>query len=141
MNDKEILGKRISEVRKSRGLKQTDLATKLRCSRQYISVIESGKHKTSRKTLHKIANILDCDENYLFDPSIKIPNMEEHILGMIHMAALANGYTDSIDNNTLFFDKNNKQIAINKDFLAKFCFTFTKSFEDCLNGFGEVKEK
>ena len=144
MNEKEIIGKRISEVRQSKGIKQTELAAKLGFSRQYLSVIELGKHKTSKKNLKKIADALGCDETYLTDVNTQIPNMQEHILKMVQMAALANGYTDSITNDKnyqkLIFTKKDKQVSINKDYLAKFCLNFTKSFEDCLEGFGEVKE-
>lgn len=140
MNEKEIIGKRISEVRQSKGIKQTELAAKLGYSRQYLSVIELGKHKTSKKNLKKIADALGCDETYLTDVNTQIPNMQEHILKMVQMAALANGYTDSITNDKMIFTKKDKQTSINKDYLAKFCLNFTKSFEICLEEFGEVKE-
>lgn len=143
MNEKEIIGKRISEVRQSKGIKQTELAAKLGYSRQYLSAIELGKHKTSKKNLKKIANALGCDETYLTDVNTQIPNMQEHILKMVQMAALTNGYKDDINKNNseeVTFVKQNKQISIDKDFLANFCLTFAKTFEDCLEGFGEVKE-
>ena len=157
MNEKEIIGKRISEVRQSKGIKQTELAAKLGYSRQYLSAIELGKSKAPKMSIRRIANILDCDEKYLTDINCLIPNEKNYkyefyinmdsdtqkVLEMVHMAAIINGYKDDINKNNsekVTFVKHNKQISIDKDFLANFCLTFAKNLENCLEGFGEVKE-
>ena len=52
------VGKRIAEIRKSKGISQFDLASKCNMEKPNISRIENGSAPTIR-TLHKIATALE----------------------------------------------------------------------------------
>ena len=59
--DMELLGKRITEKRKSRGLAQEMLATRLGCSVSYISKLECGAATCNVHRLAEMATIFGCD--------------------------------------------------------------------------------
>jgi len=61
------LSKRISDMRKSRGLTLEKLAYENDISKGNLSDIENGKRNPSLATLVKIANGLDCKVKDLFD--------------------------------------------------------------------------
>ncbi len=63
--DAQKVGKRIQEVRKSRGLTQEELAQQLDLSTKYISNIECGFKTPKLNTFVAIANALHCDANDL----------------------------------------------------------------------------
>lgn len=54
-----IIGNRVRELRKARGLSQDDLAAMTGLEHSYISYIESGKRNPTLKTLHRIAVSLE----------------------------------------------------------------------------------
>ena len=54
----KVLGKRISEIRKSNGLTQEDLAEKAGYSVEFISLVERGLNAPSVAGLAKIAKAL-----------------------------------------------------------------------------------
>lgn len=56
---KEILGKRIREIRKAKGLSQADLAQLLNMGVSSVSDIENCKRNVTIETVEKIANALD----------------------------------------------------------------------------------
>ena len=64
------LGRKISELRKSKGFKQKDLAIVLDCSLGNIGAIESGWANPPLDKLYKICVLFKCD---IFDiiPSVK----------------------------------------------------------------------
>lgn len=65
-NRYESIGKRIELARRSEGLTQSALATRLDYeSPTAISLIESGKRKIKVAELEKIADVLDCSIQYL----------------------------------------------------------------------------
>lgn len=58
MDDKKLLGKKIQEIRKSRGLTQERLAEIVEMEPNSISIIESGRNFPTLSNLVKIANAL-----------------------------------------------------------------------------------
>src|SRR4030042_1429436 len=67
---KVALAQRIAEIREETGLKQVDLAKKLKVSQQFISQIETGREKNlTIKTLLKIARSLGRDVRISFPKS------------------------------------------------------------------------
>ena len=67
MNNKELLGKRIKEIRKKCNYTQEMLAEKVNIDITTLSGIESGRHFPSLVTLEKIANVLNVALVTLFD--------------------------------------------------------------------------
>jgi transcriptional regulator with XRE-family HTH domain len=57
----KIVGKRVKEKRKAKGMNQTELALKVDLSRVSVTNIELGRQSTSLKTLILIADSLNCD--------------------------------------------------------------------------------
>jgi len=62
----KTFGKRIAQVRKSRGITQQELAEKVGMSVVAIAYIETGKRWARLGTLDKIANSLKVDIEELF---------------------------------------------------------------------------
>ena len=74
-----LIGNRIRELRKERGLRQEDME-KFGLSYKYYQRIESGKVNVTLKTLEKIANALGVDPAELFAvPLAKSPEVNEMI--------------------------------------------------------------
>lgn len=69
------LGKRIKELRKSRNLKQDDLANILEISRSQISNLENGRRSLNLTQLEKLCNLFKVDMSF-FGVN---PNTEETI--------------------------------------------------------------
>ena len=65
--DYELLGKRIKELCKSRGLTQEQLAEMANISFAFLGHIERGTRKLSVQTLLSIARALECSTDYLLD--------------------------------------------------------------------------
>lgn len=64
---KELLGARIKELRKRKGLTQEQLAEKVDLATRYISLIEVGRSSPSLETIENIANAFDVELKDLFD--------------------------------------------------------------------------
>lgn len=58
MNERERIGKRIAEIRKSKGLSQAKLAELTNIAPGNIARIETGKYSTGIDLLSKIADAL-----------------------------------------------------------------------------------
>lgn len=67
-NIKELLGKKIKELRKARKYTQEQLAEKVGIGTPNISYFETGKFSPSIETLQKIADVLNVEvyELYMF---------------------------------------------------------------------------
>lgn len=65
MLDATKIGKRIQDVRKARGLTQSDLAAKVDITPKYLSNIECGDKVPKFETFVAIANALEVDANTL----------------------------------------------------------------------------
>lgn len=67
MDIKKAIGKRIKEVRKSRGLSQEKLAEMVDIAQNTLSYIETGDNFFTAETLEKILAVLEVDPQELFD--------------------------------------------------------------------------
>ncbi len=67
------LGRRIADLRKSRGLTQAQLAQKLGCSVEFMSLVERGVNGLTIAGLERIAKVLKIDvlELFTFKPRAK----------------------------------------------------------------------
>ncbi len=65
--DKKKLGKRIKQIRLSKGMTQDDVCDKLLIDPSMLSTYESGKTAPSLATLIKIINALEVTPDILFD--------------------------------------------------------------------------
>jgi transcriptional regulator with XRE-family HTH domain len=84
------VGKRIREVRKSRGMTQDQLATATRLSKSFISEVESDARNASSKNLLNIANALGASLEYLLrgvSPSATQPEKTVNIPPQLAVAA------------------------------------------------------
>jgi len=61
------LGENIKSIRKKRGIKQSELASKLEVTVRTIQNYESGNREPNMETLIKICNILDCAPMEIID--------------------------------------------------------------------------
>lgn len=60
-----VLGKRLGEMRKKRGLTQRQLADKLNVSHGRISLYETGDRSPDPEMLKRLADFLGCSTDYL----------------------------------------------------------------------------
>lgn len=65
--DKELIGKKIRQIRKERGLSQEELSEKIDISPRHMCTIENGNSFPSIETFIKISEILDIDINEFFN--------------------------------------------------------------------------
>ncbi len=68
----EEIGKRIAEVRHSKGLSQDELATKVAIARSSLTQIELGNRKLNVIELQKIANILNFSLDKFLSPNFQV---------------------------------------------------------------------
>lgn len=85
--DAQKVGRRIQEVRKSRGLTQAELAHMLDLSTKYISNVECGFKTPKLNTFVSIANALQCDANLLLSDVLDVTTGQES--GLISKKLLA----------------------------------------------------
>jgi phage repressor protein C with HTH and peptisase S24 domain len=76
MNNK--LNKRLIYARKSKGLKQKELANILKISLPTMNHYESGKRSPNSELLSQIAKILECDPGWLLTGEGQIEKKETH---------------------------------------------------------------
>lgn len=67
MSKKELLGKRLRELRKRKGINQEKLAELINVDPTTISNIENGKNYPSLINLENLLNVLDCSFLEAFD--------------------------------------------------------------------------
>ena len=75
--DAQKVGRRIQEVRKSRGLTQAELAQMVDLSTKYISNVECGFKTPKLNTFVAIANALQCDANQLLSDVLDVTTSQE----------------------------------------------------------------
>ncbi len=78
---KELLGKRITELRKQQNISQEELAEKLDISQKSLSKIETGRNFLTSETLEKLLKALDikCTELFNFEHLQAPENLYEEI--------------------------------------------------------------
>ena len=64
---RQLLGARIKELRKRRGITQDQLAEQVDLAPRYISLIEVGRSSPSLETMENIARALNAELKMLFD--------------------------------------------------------------------------
>ena len=85
---KELLGERIRELRKSRGLTQEQLAELIDVEQKHVSRLELGKSFPTIERLERLAHALDIplrdffDFNHLADSNTLTQNIEEILAGL-----------------------------------------------------------
>ncbi len=62
----KIIGKRIQEFRKKKGMTQEELSEIIDISPHYLSALERGIYNIKLETLVKILNILECSADEVF---------------------------------------------------------------------------
>lgn len=85
MGNKKLLGKRIKEIRKYRGLTQEKVAEMIDLETSSLSGIESGRFYPSLHVLEKIATVLDVELIDFFKfSSVDFPeNLDEKIVEIV----------------------------------------------------------
>ena len=66
-SDKEIIGKKIRQIRLEKGFSQEELSEKIDISPRHMCTIENGNSFPSLETFVKISKILDIDINSFFN--------------------------------------------------------------------------
>ena len=74
---KKLLGVRIKELRKTRGLSQEQLSGKIDIDPKHLSRIESGRSFPSLDTLEKLANALQVEIKDFFEFAHEAKNTRE----------------------------------------------------------------
>lgn len=82
MYQKQLLGKRIKELRKSKGFTQEGLAEKVGIDSKHLSRIECGVNFPSLDLLIKIANTLEIEPWFLFQ--VKPEKSKDEIIADIN---------------------------------------------------------
>ncbi|MBI4685621.1 MAG: helix-turn-helix transcriptional regulator [Nitrospirae bacterium] len=67
MDEKQLIGRRIKELRKSKGLSQEQLAEKAETSPNYLSRMERGTENPTLDMLIKLSNALEVEMWEMFD--------------------------------------------------------------------------
>ena len=82
---KKLLGQRIKEVRKSRGITQEQLAEKVGIGTSNISYIENGKFAPTIENFEKIVQALDVEpyELYMFAPQKSISEIKQELFSAL----------------------------------------------------------
>lgn len=91
--DKEIIGKKIRQIRIEKGISQETLSEKIDISPRHMCTIENGNSFPSIETFVKIAQILDIDINEFFNLS---PNtndsLREEIYNLVQTSTIKELY-------------------------------------------------
>lgn len=64
-NERIRIGKRIAEIRKERGLSQTELAERIGTKQNAITRLEKGKFNVGFDTLQKIAEVFNMKIDFI----------------------------------------------------------------------------
>ncbi len=67
----KIIGNRIQEIRKNKGLTQEQLAEQIEISPHYLSALERGVYNIKLELLVKMLNALDCSADEAFQDVVK----------------------------------------------------------------------
>ncbi len=82
---KKLLGQRIKEIRKSKGITQEQLAEKVGIGTSNISYIENGKFAPTIENFEKIVQALDVEpyELYMFAPQKPINEIKQELFSAL----------------------------------------------------------
>ncbi len=79
-----MLAERLREVRKSRRMTASRLASAAQVSKSFISQLESGRTSASLETLHRIASALGVSPGALLDPAQSAPLVPDGRSAILH---------------------------------------------------------
>ncbi|MFF5780746.1 helix-turn-helix domain-containing protein [Streptomyces virginiae] len=94
MTDLRILGSRIRELRRRKGLSQSDLAGES-LSASYVSLLEAGKRTPSEDVLRGLAERLDCEPDHLLECLSKAPEQDLEMELKFAELSLLSGQTEA----------------------------------------------
>lgn len=87
--DKEIIGKKIRQLRIEKGLSQEELSEKIDISPRHMCTIENGNSFPSMETFVKIASILDIDINDFFNlTKVKDDKLRYDIYNLVQISSV-----------------------------------------------------
>ena len=88
--DKEIIGKKIRQIRIEKGLSQEQLSEKIDISPRHMCTIENGNSFPSIETFVNISEILDIDINKFFnlDHAEKNNNLRNEICDLVKISSI-----------------------------------------------------
>ena len=87
--DKELIGKKIRQLRIERGLSQEELSEKIDISPRHMCTIENGNTFPSIETFIKIAQILEIDINEFFNLSkINDDKLRNEIYDLVQISSV-----------------------------------------------------
>ena len=84
----KIIGRRIQEIRKQRGLTQEQMAERVNISPHYLSALERGVYNIKLDLLVDILNVLNCSADEVFQDvvdsssKIKASQLSEKLKGL-----------------------------------------------------------
>ncbi|MBO6087435.1 helix-turn-helix transcriptional regulator [bacterium] len=86
--DKEIIGKKIRQIRIEKGFSQEQLSEKIDISPRHMCTIENGNSFPSLETFVNICEILDIDINKFFNiKTVKTDKLRSEIYDLIQMSS------------------------------------------------------
>ena len=136
MNDRERIGKRISEIRKSKGISQSKLCSLTGIGSGHIARIESGKYSTGIDVLSKIATALDCRLD-IVECEIAVPSYMENEMEEAPEEAIVDYYIPEYPNAIIMQDEHFYSVNLRTGFGAgiypKKDFTLNQAIEDQIN--------
>lgn len=87
--DKEIIGKKIRQLRVQKGFSQEELSEKIDISPRHMCTIENGNSFPSLETFIKIADVLDININQFFNLNIhKEDKLKSEIYDLIQISSI-----------------------------------------------------
>lgn len=87
--DKEIIGKKIRQIRIEKGFSQEELSEKIDISPRHMCTIENGNSFPSIETFIKIAEILDININEFFNITAETnDNLRKEIYNLIQTSTV-----------------------------------------------------
>lgn len=136
MNDRERIGKRIAEIRKSKGISQSKLCSLTGIGSGHIARIESGKYSTGIDVLSKIATALDCRLD-IVECEIAVPSYMENEMEEAPEEAIVDYYIPEYPNAIIMQDEHfysvNLRTGLGAGIYPKKDFTLKQAIEDQIN--------
>ena len=80
--DPKVLGQRIAEARKARGVTQEDAAKHLECSRPILIAIEKGTRPLKAQEIVKLASFFGRSVHELVRPGEPLVDIQPHLRAM-----------------------------------------------------------
>ena len=82
--DPRVLGQRLTEARKARGVTQEDAAGELECSRPTLIAIEKGTRRARAEEIVKLASLYGRPVHDLMRPGAPLADLQPHLRAVAH---------------------------------------------------------